>query len=136
MKKFMVRVFVLCFALVNLLPLTALATGSNEGPREPYEKVAAKSGRWYAEQLAYDGKTNLVVGYTGSYESNETDLMKFEIREKIVLSGIYIPFLGSPSENIILSLTDAKGNIYKGFSMEMQKTGGMKEANESGSFSD
>lgn len=136
MKKLMVKVFALCFALVNLLPLTALAAGSSEAPREPYEKVVAKSGRWYAEQLAYNGKTNLVVGYTGNYEATGIKTMEFDVGEKIVLSGIYIPVSGTADGDIVLSLTDAKGNVYKGFSMEKQKSGGLKGADGSGSFAE
>ena len=64
MKKWLAKVFILCFMLLNLLPLTILATEGTTAPDKPYEKVAAESGRWYSESLEQNGKTNLVVGYT------------------------------------------------------------------------
>ena len=136
MKKLIIRVFALCFVFINLLSFTVLAAESSAVPSEPYEKVVAKSGRWYAEQLEYSGRKNLVVGYVGSYDSSGTPGMKFEIKEKVVLSAIYIPVSDSSPEDIILSLKDARGNIYKGFSVEMQKTGGLREAGETGSYPD
>lgn len=133
MKKRMALLFILCFAFIYLLPLTALAAGSSEAPDKPYEKVAAQSGRWYAEQLSYEGKSNLVVGYTGSYKSTGVAQMKFEIREKIVLSGIYIPFSAPAPGNITLKLTDSAGNVYSGFSMEKQGSDELKEDKDAAS---
>jgi len=131
MKKQITRIILVCFALINLLPLTALAAGSSAPPEEPYEKVAAQSGKWYAEQLAYDGKANLVIGYTGSWKSGGTPVMELRIREDIVLTGIYIPLAGIGEGDLSLVLTDAQGNVYKGFSLEKQQSGGGKESADS-----
>ncbi|HYE68056.1 MAG TPA: hypothetical protein VEA58_05550, partial [Anaerovoracaceae bacterium] len=128
MIKRIARIILVCFALVNLLPFTALAAGSSAPPEEPYEKVAAKSGKWYAEQLDYDGKANLVIGYAGSWEGGGMPVMEMKIREEIVLTGVYLPIVGIPEGEIVLSLTDSKGNVYMGFSMEKQKAGGLKES--------
>lgn len=124
MKKWLVKVFILCFTLINLLPLTVLAAGNPMPPDKPYEKVAAQSGRWYTEPLAYNGKTNLVVGYNGSWESTEETQIVFEMKEKTVLSGIYLPFAGDAGEEVVLQLEDAAGNRYQGFTMEKQTAGG------------
>jgi hypothetical protein len=133
MKKWMARVFILCFTLLNLLPLTALAAGGSATPDKPYEKVAAKSGGWYTESLAYNGKTNLVVGYTGSWKSSGEAQMAFEIKEKTVLSGIYLPLAGNTEGEVVLRLMDAAGNSYKGFAVEKQASGGIKESRQPGS---
>lgn len=145
MKKQMARIILICFALFNLLPLTALAAGNSTPPEKPYEKVAAKNGRWYDEQLAYDGKTNLVVGYTGSWKNIGTSVMEMEVREKIVLTGIYIPVAGiseadmalspgagSGAGNVALSIADSQGNVYTGFTAERQMSG-LRESGEPGS---
>ncbi len=133
MKKMIARVFILCFALINLLPLTALAAGDSVAPNKPYEKVAAQSGRWYAEALEYNGKTNLVVGYTGSWKSSEETQIVFEIKEKTVLSGIYLPLEGNAEGEVVLRLEDAAGNSYKGFTLEKQASGGIRESRQPGS---
>ncbi len=130
MKKRIAKLILICFTLINLLPLTALAAGNSMQPEKPYEKVVAKSGRWYDEQLAYDGKSNLVIGYTGSWESRGISVMELAIKEKIALTGIYIPVAGIPEGELVLSLTDSKGNVYMGFSMAKQKAGGLKESGD------
>ncbi len=114
MRKMSAVISLLCLVFVNLLPLSALAAASAPPP-EPYERVAAKSGSWYADQLYYDGKSNLVVGYTGSYKAlaDETEL-QFTLGEKIRLTGIYIPYPGQVG-SVELHLTDSRGNIYQGF---------------------
>ena len=126
MKKWLAKVFILCFTLLNLLPLTVLATGGSAAPDKPYEKVAAESGRWYTESLAHNGKTNLVVGYTGSWKSSGEVQMSFVINEKTVLSGIYLPLAGNVEGEVVLLLTDADGNSYKGFTVEKQASGDRK----------
>lgn len=133
MKKMIARIFILCFTLANLLPLTVLAAGDNVPPDKPYEKVAAKSGRWYTEPLEYNGKTNLVVGYTGSWKSSGEAQIAFEIKEKTVLSGIYLPLEGSAEGEVVLRLEDAAGNSYKGFTVEKQTSGGIRESRQPGS---
>ncbi|WP_276661708.1 hypothetical protein [Syntrophomonas wolfei] len=65
MRKICAKIFLLCILFINLLPMTALAADGSAPPEKPYEKVVAKSGSWYAEQLSLDGKTNLVIGYNG-----------------------------------------------------------------------
>ncbi len=151
MKRQMARIILVCFILLNLLPVTALAATSSAPPEKPYEKVASKSGRWYAEQISYDGKTNLVVGYSGSREAGGVSIMEMDIREKIVLTGIYIPVAkGSESEvvlsiaenpgekagpgNYALSIIDSQGNVYQGFSAKIQGNSKLKESEESGFF--
>ncbi|MBS3937453.1 MAG: hypothetical protein KGZ50_02605 [Peptococcaceae bacterium] len=133
MKKWIAKVFVFCFTLLNLLPLTVLAAEDNVAPDKPYEKIAAKSGRWYAEPLAHKGKTNLVVGYTGSWKSSGIAQISFEIKEKIVLSGVYLPLAGTAEGEVVLHLVDAVGNSYKGFTVEKQKSGGIRESGQPGS---
>ena len=70
MKKLISLVFILCFTFINLLPLTVSAAENEAAPPKPYEKVLTKGGRWYAEALDYNGKANMVVGYTGSWKSS------------------------------------------------------------------
>jgi len=133
MKKWLAKVFILCFMLLNLLPLTILATEGTTAPDKPYEKVAAESGRWYSESLEQNGKTNLVVGYTGSWKSSGQVQMSFEINEKTVLSGIYLPLAGTLEGEVVLLLTDADGNSYKGFTVEKQASGEIRESWQSNS---
>lgn len=120
MKKRIARIVLFCFVLINLMPLTALAEGSSVPPEMPYEKVAAKSGKWYAEQLAYGGSSNLVIGYTGSWKSNGISVMELNIREETVLTGIYIPVEGTGEGEAVLNLRDSIGNVYSGFSIDKQ----------------
>lgn len=133
MKKMRARIFILCFTLINLLPLTAFAAGDIAPPDKPYEKVASKSGGWYSEPIAYNGKTNLVVGYTGSWKISKEDQIGFEIKEKTVVSGIYLPLAEGLEGEVVLHLEDSGGNIYKGFSVEKQRSGQIRESKESGS---
>lgn len=158
MKKLLAKSLALGLMFLNLLPLTAFAVENNDAPAKPYEKVVAKSGKWYAEQLAYNGRTNLVVGYTGKYAANNVGQgITFEVKEKIVLAGIYLPLLNSGlatippvpdngSNNgglsgslngITLSLTDDRGNVYQGFSGEIHEShenGDLKSENVTGIF--
>mgnify|MGYP000874259906 CR=1 FL=1 len=57
--------------------------------------------------------------------------MELKVKEEIVLTGIYIPASGTGESEISLSLTDAGGNIYKGFSLEKQRSRGIKESGAS-----
>jgi len=69
MRKILARIFVLMMLMTNTFPLIALAEEiKTPAPDMPYEKVLAKSGDWYAEQFSYETGSNLVVGYTGSYD--------------------------------------------------------------------
>jgi hypothetical protein len=120
MKKRIARIVLVFFILINLLPLTALAEGNSAPPESPYEKIAAKSGKWYAEQFTNNGKSNLVIGYTGSWKSGGSSAIDFKIKEETVLTGIYLPVIESGEGEVAFYLTDSKGNRYSGFSVDKQ----------------
>ncbi len=122
MKKQMAFLLSVCLVLINLLPLTAFAADNTSPPERPYEKVVAKTGKWYAEQLSYEGNPNLVIGYTGSREIGSAQPMELKIKENIVLTGIYVPVAGIGEGEATLSLMDSKGNLYSGFSVNKQIT--------------
>ena len=123
MRKKFVQILLLCFLIANLMPLAVLAAGSTTPPEKPYEKVVAKSGSWYADQLSYEGTSNLVIGYKGDWEGGGAFDMSLKVKEEIVLTGVYIPAWQTGEGEIALSLADAQGNTYKGFSMEKQISG-------------
>jgi len=133
MKKSIARVFILCLILLNFLPLLSSATGRNAPPDKPYEKVAAEIGRWHTESLTNNGKTNLMVGFVGSWKSSGEEQITFEIKENIVLSGVYIPIVEEIESEPVLSLIDAAGNSYKGFAVEKQTSYGIKESRQQNS---
>jgi len=117
MKKILARIFVLMMLMTNTFPLIALAEEiKTPEPVMPYEKVLAKSGDWYAEQFSYETGSNLVVGYTGSYEVPATiSEMGFKTKEATVLKGIYLPYARQAAEPIVISMMDGKGNQYPAF---------------------
>lgn len=115
MMKFFARVFAMLILLLNIMPFVVFAADVNEEPNKPYEKVVAKSGDWFTDQIVYDGDSWLVSEYTGNYNTDKSapEVMEFKIDEKIVLRGIYIPFTGTASESVTIQLVDNAGNIYK-----------------------
>jgi len=121
MKKTLSRIFVVMMILTNAFPLVAFAEETKTPePVMPYEKVAAKNGDWYSEQFSYETGSNLVTGYTGSYETAATmPDMSFEIKEATLLKGIYLPYAYQSAEPIVISLVDSKGNIYPNFTTEL-----------------
>lgn len=130
MKKLSAKILLLVLICLYMLPLTALAAGDSPPPREPYEKVAAKKGTWYAEQIAYDGKSNLVVGYKGSYETEAAEpILEFKLSEKILLTGVYVPYQGMETGEVELTILDSRGNMYQGFAADQAFTGGIREEN-------
>lgn len=119
MKKYMARLALICMLVTYCLPLTAMAAGSGEPPREPYEKVASKSGVWYNERISYDGRSNLVIGYKGDYEMQaEEPVLEFSLSEKILLTGVYVPYAGMDSGEVELTIVDSRGNLYQGFTAD------------------
>jgi hypothetical protein len=123
----------LVLLLIQLLPLTALAAGSSSPPQEPYEKVVAKGGSWHAEQLAYDGASNLVIGYKGSYEAQAKEpVLRFKLTEKTIITGVYVPYQGENAGEVELYILDSSGNAYQGFIAEMSLTGGIREESSPG----
>ncbi len=135
MRKRLARIALICIAMLYCLPLTAMAAGQGAPPEEPYEKVAAKSGSWYENRMNYDGKSNLVVGYTGDYEVwAEDSALEFSLSEKILLTGVYVPYEGADAGHVELVIEDSRGNVYQGFLAEQTVTGGIGEADKSGNF--
>lgn len=133
MRRLLAKISLLCLIFVNLLPLPALAASSGSPPREPYEKAAAKSGSWYAEQVAYEGKSNLVIGYKGGYEAQaKKPVLEFKLSEKILLTGVYVPYPGTEAGEVNLTIIDSRGNVYQGFAADRTLTGGLGEIDKSG----
>lgn len=115
MKKIAARVLILMMLLIYALPAAVSAADGVSTPLcAPYEKVIAKSGSWYSEQLAMDGGAKLVVDYLGEYESDGSmPVMEFKIKEEIVLRSIYLPFSHAVSGVVTIQLEDSKGNVFK-----------------------
>jgi hypothetical protein len=135
MRKRIARIILICMAMLYCLPLTALAAVKGDPPREPFEKVAAKSGSWYSDRLTYDGKSNLVIGYTGGYGVlAEESVLEVSLSEKILLTGVYVPYEGTDVGYVELMIEDSRGNVYQGFLAEQSLTGGIGEADESENF--
>lgn len=135
MRRMLARIALLCICVVYCLPLTALAAGQGAPPREPYEKVAAKSGSWYENRMNYDNKSNLVVGYTGDHQVwAEDSAFEVSLSEKILLTGVYVPYEGADVGHVELVIEDSRGNVYQGFLAEQTLTGGISEADKAGNF--
>ncbi|MFA5527752.1 MAG: hypothetical protein WC996_03980 [Peptostreptococcales bacterium] len=128
MRRKFAAIWLMCLLFINLMPLAVLAAGNSMPPERPYEKVVAKSGSWYAEQLSYGEKSSLVIGYKGDRKGSGIFAMELKVKEEIVLTGVYIPASGTEEGEISLNLTDARGNIYKGFSMEKQINSEIKKS--------
>ncbi|NMA93231.1 MAG: hypothetical protein GX975_01070 [Clostridiales bacterium] len=135
MRKIVLRILLIFLLLINLLPLWALAASDTPPPEKPYEKVVAKHGSWYTEQLSYEGKSNLVIGYKGDWEGDASSVMEAKIKEEIVLTGVYVPALQTWSDGIYLSITDSSGKTYSNFSLEKYAVGAIKETGALGSYS-
>ncbi|MEL7624325.1 MAG: hypothetical protein AAGU12_12155 [Clostridiales bacterium] len=131
MRKILARIALLCICAVYCLPLTAMAAGQGATPSKPYEKVVAKSGSWYENRMNYDGKSDLVVGYTGNYEVlAEDSALEFSLSEKTLLTGVYIPYEGATVGDIELIIEASEGNMYHGFLTEQLLSGGIGEGGE------
>lgn len=129
MKKGWARFLLMLFMLFYLQPLTVLAASETPPPVEPYEKVAAKQGNWYTNQLNYDGETHLIVGYKGSYKTTvDYPQMALSLKEKTRLTGIYVPYAGTEAGEVTLMLADGLGNLYLSIEGEPVLTGGLVEA--------
>ncbi|WP_028307975.1 hypothetical protein [Desulfitibacter alkalitolerans] len=131
MKKHLARGVLLLMLFMHMFSF-ASGVSANSGrmaePEKPYEKVVAKKGSWYADRLNYDGKSNLVIGYTGTYEKTvPASEMSFSLSEKTVLSGIYVPYAGQDPGVIELIIVDSKGNVFHGFNAVPSYMGGLKE---------
>lgn len=120
MRRKFLAIWLMCLLFINMLPLTLLAAGDSMPPERPYEKVVARSGSWFAEQLSHGEKSNLVIAYKGDRKASGNFAMELKLKEEIVVTGVYIPGLATGEGEVSLSLTDGQGNIYKGFSMEKQ----------------
>ncbi|MDX9873226.1 MAG: hypothetical protein RBT41_12555, partial [Clostridia bacterium] len=130
MRKLPAKILLLVFILVNLLPLPVLAAGNTPRPQKPYEKVAVKKGDWYTNRISYDNKSQLIVGYRGSYETQaEKPVLEFSLPEKTLLTGIYIPYEGRVEEDVTLTVNASSGNVYQGFTAIADSTGGISEEN-------
>ena len=128
MRKLWVKILLLCLIFLYLLPLTALAAGDSPPPAEPYEKVAAKKGNWYTTHISYDDEAQLVIGYKGSYANEaEKPEMVFTLSEKILLTGVYVPYAGMDAGEVMLTIRDSRGNVYQGFAANQEFTGGLME---------
>ncbi|NCA98585.1 MAG: hypothetical protein EOM70_04315 [Clostridia bacterium] len=129
MKRFITWVLTVFFMMLIFLPMHVLAAGDSPPPPEPYQKVVAKKGNWYSNQVAYDNRSNLVVGYTGSYDTRvEEPALALSINERTLLTGIHIPFEGAASDKVELMIKDSQGNVYQGFTARSEATGSIREA--------
>ncbi len=63
MRRKFLAIWLMCLLFINMLPLTLLAAGDSMPPERPYEKVVARSGSWFAEQLSHGEKSNLVINH-------------------------------------------------------------------------
>ncbi|MDF1617200.1 hypothetical protein [Petrocella sp. FN5] len=157
MRNSIARIMVILMIAVNFLPI--LSMGAPKEPRLPNEKVIAKSGMWYSEYLDFDGKSNLIVGYTGGMvegsindedeqeEEHNVQIptsyaevtrfigpMKFNISDKTLITGVYIPFEGTGIGPMELYIQDSRGNIYQGFEGTSDIIGGIGVSDDDGNF--
>ena len=128
MRKLWAKILLLCLISLYLLPLTALAADNSPPPAEPYEKVVAQKGNWYTTHISYDDEAQLVIGYKGSYE-NEAEKPEhvLVLSEKILLTGVYVPYAGTDVGEVTLTILDSRGNVYQGFAADKEITGGLVE---------
>ncbi|NPV91269.1 MAG: hypothetical protein HPY50_10920 [Firmicutes bacterium] len=119
MKKWITVPF-LILLLANFLPAAALAAGSDGPPPKPYEKVAAQKGRWYADQVSYNGEVSLVTGYTGGYGGEAEAALSFKLNEELLLTGVRVPYTGGDTSGVALTLVDSRGKVYQGFRVESE----------------
>ncbi|SHK16412.1 hypothetical protein SAMN02745975_03785 [Geosporobacter subterraneus DSM 17957] len=135
MKKTLARAILLSMLFMHIFSF-AFGVAANSSPmaqpEKPYEKVVAKKGSWYTDRLYYDGKSNLVIGYTGTYEKTvPASEMQMNLSEKTVLTGIYIPYGGQDPGVVELIIVDSKGNVFQGFNAVPSYMGGLKEETSS-----
>ncbi len=135
MRRMLARIALLCICVVYSLPLTAFAADKGAPPKEPYEKVFAKSGVWYEERWSYEGQSKLAIGYTGKYEEfADESKFEFSLAEKILLSCIYVPYEGTDIGPVEIMVLDSKANSYWAFTAEPVETGGIGEVGKSGDY--
>lgn len=127
-------VFSLVFLLsVHFMPFAAFAAKQDAPPNEPYQKSVAQKGNWYVDRFTFGGKSNLAVGYEGNFKTKAAGMeLDISLSEKILLTGICIPFEGVDFEDVELSIVDSNGNVYQGFSGERMILGGTGTAEKDG----
>lgn len=128
MKRIFNLILVLILVLSNVFQIMVFADSKSSQPQEPVERIIAKKGSWYSNQMNYDGRENLIIGYTGAYDkaiiSGE---IPFSLKEKTVLSGIYIPYKGINIGKVEIYIVDQAGNVYQGFNGIESIAGGIAE---------
>jgi len=121
MKKLATVILVAFYFMLYSIPVIAISKIDTPKINKPYEKLEAKNGSWYTEQIAFDNSAEFVVAYTGDYKIDSTLLvgtfsdMKFKLGEKTVLKGIYLPYTNKAPKAVTINLKNDKGNIYGPF---------------------
>lgn len=124
MKRTASIVLLFMIFLFNAMPVMVLAGDQTSLPSQPYEKVVAKNGTWYSDRISFEKGAELIVGYTRSYDIDQTLLneaplpMQFKIREAIVLKGIYLPYTQAVTDSLYIQLKDQNGNVYGPYVMQ------------------
>jgi len=125
MKKLATFILVTLYFMIYSLPVMANSEINTPKINKPYEKLEAKNGSWYTQQIAFENSCEFVVAYTGAYEIDKTLLnrklqeMQFKFGEKTVLKGIYLPYANKALKAVTINLKDDKGNIYGPFSTQI-----------------
>jgi len=101
-------------------PVMAKENTISDQPNKPYEKLIAKNGSWYTQQI--DG--SLIVKYDGNYSVDDSILnqgipsMTFNVKKKTVLTGLYLPYASSVDNALKVTLKDSQHNIYGPFNLQ------------------
>ena len=133
MRKLASIILIIFVLLFTLMPGLTFADKQTPPAAKPYEKVVAKKGSWYTEQIAFDNNAVLVVGYTGDYRidgsllSEQIAGIEFSTREDFVLKGVYLPYGEKAPEAVIIQFQDSKGNIYGPYATQSDSVNRIRE---------
>jgi len=148
-KLKLIQVILTVFLLFLTFPVFSKAETNFMKNDEPWEKVLLKNGSWETQYAKYDGRTFLLVEYSGKRTPLNIDnfsslpAVKMLLKSASVLKKIYIPLMQTSDYqknlqskqptasaiqlvNVSISLKDSEGKFYGPFNVKevnVAKTG-------------
>lgn len=125
--KIIVLLFCVLFVIIfHITPVIALEQNERVMGNLPLERVVMQNGLWHADAWTYENKTNLIVGYRGNYEIDESfeslndNSFDIEIKELTKITGVFIPFAKKAEGNVVISLLDKNGEKLGRYTMMLE----------------
>ncbi|ADQ05696.1 hypothetical protein Calow_2190 [Caldicellulosiruptor owensensis OL] len=140
-KLKLIQVILTVFLLFLTFPVFSKAETNFVENDEPWERVLLKNGSWETQYAKYDGRTFLLVEYSGKRTPLNIDnfsslpAVKMSLKSTSMLKKIYIPLMqtsdyrkdlqskqpaasAARSVKVSISLKDSEGKFYRSFDVK------------------